>query len=379
MIPESKGRTRKRRSAAKQDKLAASLRKRIITGKYPPGGQLPTQRELAQRFGVSGTTVQQALLRLAREGFVQARTIRGTTVVDHPPHLCEYGWVFQLKANDEAWKHTQFSLAVRRSVEDMSRPPERSIRQFFGVDSHPEQEDYQKLRHDLAAKRLAGVIFHDPYHFRLTPLAGLLNNHGVPMVGIMSGHWSPPVPNLVGVTHQRGVVERALDWLRDRGRRRVAAICISGDGDEFIHELERAAAERDIITHPHWIHGGHPPNRTWVRHVIHLLMHDGHSERPDALLITDDNLVEEATLGLRLAGVRVPQELDIVAHANFPYPTRSLCQAKRLGYDARNIVSTCLDLIDRRRRGQMPPPLTEIPVVFDHELADAVRQDQKIP
>ncbi len=354
----------------KKGDLSVSLRREIIAGGYKPGEKLPTQIELQKRLKVSGTTVQAALATLTRDGFIEAKTNWGTRVVPHPPHLCRYGWVFPLAADDPAWSHHQFYAAVRKTAELLHRPPTRRVRMFFGVASHVESDAYRRLAAELAAERLAGVVYHDPYHLRLTPLAGLLDHPDVPMVGIMGGHWSPPAPGLMGVTMQRVVVERALDWFRERGRKRVAALCLSSDSDALIHRFEAAAAEREMTTYPYWIHGGDPDHRWWVRHVIHLMMNSGQTERPDALLITDDNLVEEATLGLMVAGVRVPQDLEIVAHANFPYPTRSLCPAKRIGYDARQVASACLELINQRRHGETPPAMTEMPALFDHELTD---------
>lgn len=53
--------------------VAAELRKQIQQGKYPPGSELPGEKELAERFDVSGGVVRSALVQLRSEGLVSTR------------------------------------------------------------------------------------------------------------------------------------------------------------------------------------------------------------------------------------------------------------------------------------------------------------------
>jgi GntR family transcriptional regulator len=52
----------------------------IEDGSLPPGAQIPRERELGERFGVSLAPVRQALLDLAKEGYLQRVQGRGTFV-----------------------------------------------------------------------------------------------------------------------------------------------------------------------------------------------------------------------------------------------------------------------------------------------------------
>ena len=67
------------------------------------------------------------------------------------------------------------------------------------------------------------------------------------------------------------------------------------------------------------------------------------------------------------AGVQVPVELEVVAHTNFPWPTSNMLPVKRLGYDVRQTLNTCIDLIDGQRRGEVMPRETIIPPVFEEQ------------
>src|ERR1700710_1606742 len=80
---------------AKQSLISEHLRKEIIEGRIPPGGRLPTQVQLVDQFRVSGVTIQRALDRLIREGFICTRGRSGTFVTSRPPHLYSYGVVFR--------------------------------------------------------------------------------------------------------------------------------------------------------------------------------------------------------------------------------------------------------------------------------------------
>jgi DNA-binding FadR family transcriptional regulator len=67
------------------DVLADRLRAQILSGELPAGTQLPVERELVERTGLSRTVVREALKALAREGLVRTRAGRnGGTVVIRP-------------------------------------------------------------------------------------------------------------------------------------------------------------------------------------------------------------------------------------------------------------------------------------------------------
>jgi GntR family transcriptional regulator len=62
--------------------LAAAIRERIRSGSLAPGEQLPAERDLAERAGISRMTARQALADLARGGDVVARHGVGTFVAE---------------------------------------------------------------------------------------------------------------------------------------------------------------------------------------------------------------------------------------------------------------------------------------------------------
>lgn len=65
--------------------VAAALRADIKSGRWPPGTRLPTERELKERFGVSGTTVKTAMAMVRAEGLVTSQQGRPSVVTGRVP------------------------------------------------------------------------------------------------------------------------------------------------------------------------------------------------------------------------------------------------------------------------------------------------------
>jgi GntR family transcriptional regulator len=65
--------------------VADALRGEIRGGRYGPGDQLPSERELQERFEVSVNTIRAALVQLRTEGLVVSHRGRGSFVADQLP------------------------------------------------------------------------------------------------------------------------------------------------------------------------------------------------------------------------------------------------------------------------------------------------------
>ena len=63
--------------------IAEELRREIVAGTRVPGAKLPSEGELAERFGVHRNTVRQAVAALAAEHLVVSRRGSGTFVAEH--------------------------------------------------------------------------------------------------------------------------------------------------------------------------------------------------------------------------------------------------------------------------------------------------------
>lgn len=62
--------------------LVEEIKRRIISGEYPPGSQLPPVRALAGAAAVNPNTMQKAFSELEREGLVYAQRTSGRFITE---------------------------------------------------------------------------------------------------------------------------------------------------------------------------------------------------------------------------------------------------------------------------------------------------------
>jgi GntR family transcriptional regulator, transcriptional repressor for pyruvate dehydrogenase complex len=70
------------RTSRLYEQIVQQIEESIVKGTLKPGDQLPAERELAQRFGVSRTAVREAVKALREKGLVEAYSGRGTFITD---------------------------------------------------------------------------------------------------------------------------------------------------------------------------------------------------------------------------------------------------------------------------------------------------------
>lgn len=70
------------RASRLYEQIVQQIEESIVKGDLKPGDQLPAERELALRFGVSRTAVREAVKALREKGLVEAYSGRGTFITD---------------------------------------------------------------------------------------------------------------------------------------------------------------------------------------------------------------------------------------------------------------------------------------------------------
>jgi len=335
-----------------------------MRGVWPSGTLLPVQTKLATRFKVSSLTVHHALRQLAREGFIEARRRVGTRVVARLPHLTNLALIFPTDPARSKY-YSKFFATLGSTGSNLQREHARQIAQFHGVDWQADTKDRQRLVEQLQAHQLAGLIFAANPHMLVG--SPVLELPGVPRVAIMKVPEYPHVP-VVDLEH-RSFITKALDNLLAHGRKRIAVIDVPGHETGSVHDIfQSELAARGMTCPPYWRQFISQEHAVAANHLVQLFMRSQAHERPDGLVVTDDNLVDHTLAGLIAGGVRVPEQVAVVVHCNFPCAPLTYLPVQRLGYDCRTILQTCIDLIDRQRRGEPVPTLTSVPAVFEDDL-----------
>ena len=97
-----------------RDQVVEAIRQAIIEGRFPPGAKLPSEHEIARTFGVSRSSVREAIRHLAAMGLVTSRQGAGAFVARPEPARAMDALVPAFVLSQPSVRHL---LEVRQSVE----------------------------------------------------------------------------------------------------------------------------------------------------------------------------------------------------------------------------------------------------------------------
>ena len=151
-------------------RIANALQAAIASGQYSPGDYLPSERQLAQRFGVSLITVRGAMASLIDKGLVERHRGKGTMVVQASGRaVWELGWLSDLitsvlvsrldviqmeSVKAPPWVHRRFGIKGGELVHHMKtvrRAVQRGNEPFMTTDLyHPKEIGARLKRSDFS-------------------------------------------------------------------------------------------------------------------------------------------------------------------------------------------------------------------------------------
>ena len=333
----------------KAEKIVQVLRGEILSGRRAHGERLPTYDELTEQFGVTRPTVSRVLQALRGEGLVKVIGTRGVFVAATFPHHTRYLWVTSEQPGSLEW--TSFLATIFDLVERGQTGIQGEVIPLVGVDGRANNPQYQRLCEAVAHDSVAGLLLMNSATVYLLPA---LQGAGIPRVAI----WAPlPHAGLVSLDFD-GFLERACARLFERGKH-VAVISPHAQNLTRAQELLKKRGIRK--------------NRVWALHVgpvgcervIELLFE--RADRPEALFVTDDNLIEPTLAGLKRAKRRPGKDVYVLSHCNWPRPLGMPGLVEHLGFDVREILREAKECIDAQRAGD-PSPRRLVPARFGHEL-----------
>ena len=338
--------------APKLAAIVAELRHDVVSGKFKPGMRLPTRDELKVRFDTSLTTVQKACAILTHEGFlVSSKT--GTTVAKRPPHLTNYGIVVPRGSS----ALSPFCEAAKEVIE--SNNCKCVI--YDDVDPEHSSGDYRRVLSDMCAQRLAGIIIAD-WPERLYDDA-ILKVPDVPKISHIARPGVRTTPRAVCMLRDVHLsIKKAIGWLAEQGATRLAFINHFMPAPVLFNAIRQSAQDFGMQMSDDWTHFVAPEGG---KNIITLMMRLPKKQRPDGIFIGDRHLADAVADGLHAAGLRDGIDIHVITYADMP--KEAGIPFKRIGWDMRESARTCLDLIDRQRRGEKVPSEITFPPILDHE------------
>ena len=267
------------------------------------GDALPSVEALCAQYAVSVNTMMAALVVLDREGWVERRHGSGifaTRRVEQPcvglyselDLLNRRSSVFFREVPHALWSffarngvQTEFYMGHTQPGED---PAEPTCRRFFT---------------DVESGSLDGVVV---------------------VSAPQSEAWSErfracPVPLVNGAMEasaglNQNAVRAGVQRLAEQGCRRLALVVW---GPELYKAaFTEAAQAARLETREGWIRSGVHPGLVGGGWEEFREVWSAYREKPDGLLVLDDGLFEDVKMAIRDMGIRVPDQLRVVAHAN---------------------------------------------------------------
>lgn len=342
----------------KTEKVKASIRSAILDGTYRPSRRLPTFAEMESDFAVGRAVIQQAVEALKRDGFIRSESGRGLFVTENPPHLYQYGLVMS-GSPESGWDHLTTALNKEALLIEQN-DPQHGFRFYYGMRAGAD-EPLRQLRDDIDSHRLAGLVV-DPVAATVLDSA-LAPGSGPPRVYLWADEHTGMTPCLTVDGSQ--LLERSLNYLKERGRKRVALLQISNTNNYM--DFRKLFADAGMEHHHPWIQSVGRNDPASTESLIALLMDYRFDVRPDGLIIADDNLVPAVSRGLLRAGVKVGDELELVAHCNWPWPPQSVLPMTRIGFDVREVLQRAIRTISQLQAGETPEPYQRVRAQFEWE------------
>jgi DNA-binding LacI/PurR family transcriptional regulator len=333
----------------KAEQIVKTLRDEILSGKRAKGSRLPTYDALVEEFQVTRPTIARVVALLREEGLVTDKGDRSLFVADQFPHHNRYLWITSEEPGSREW--TGFLSTLLSVIEHEETGITGTVVPLTGVDGRANNPSYQLLCEVLDQGSAAGLLLMNSATVYLLPA---LQDPGMPRVAI-----SAPLPHA-------GLLQLDFDGLIDRACRRV------------VEKGQRIAVvsphANNLVATEQRLHAlGVQRERLWPLHVgpigsehVTELLFD-RKERPDALFITDDNLIEPMLAGLERAKMRPGQDVYVLAHCNWPRPYGLDSGVEHIGFDVREVLVTCKNLIDAQRAGEAMP-VAKVPPRFLAEL-----------
>jgi len=349
----------------KRDAIVDHLRSLIVTGQLKPGRRMPARSAIESQFRTGRRLVDQAFRRLEADGFVRNEPRQGTYVSENPPHLSRYAIVL---GSDPEDLYGGFTAALRRQLAGIEKKRSCHFALYENMTGHSDTLEYQELLRDIQSHRLAGLMFRVDACGAALPNTPFTTIPGIPRV-LISGDLRrapvcPGVPIVNGAP--RAFVDRALDYLLERGRRRIALL-VGGEftEDDRVDVLSRIG-RRGMTTKRPWVLAF--PLKRLASQVTELLLSFAPGERPDGLILATEALTESVGAGISASGAQPGRDLDVVASCNMPCEGPPLFPMRRLGDDMRERLRIALDLLDRQSRGEQVPAQVVLPAMFEDEV-----------
>ncbi len=317
--------------------VSDGLRQAIVSGFYKVGDVLPSSYELVKMLGVSRIVTRAALSKLDSEGYVMARPRIGSVVRDRATKQWRGHVVFVGEVGDENYSQTVLAdtLLDRLTAADylMTRVsvPHTSQGRF----------DFSRLEAALARSvDLVVTVFAVPQVLAWLarqgrPYVVFSDRKTLPRsaVGVTWLDFNLALPDFAAVCKAAGVKE-VMNFYFWKSRADAATV------------LRRAGIRvRNVLVKVDLSDGNLIGAKRAGMDTFAKLIAKGRLPRGTVCLITDDYLASGALMAIACAGLKVPDDIQLVTFANKRLGPVYVRELTRMEFDARHAGEVLSDAV----------------------------------
>jgi GntR family transcriptional regulator of arabinose operon len=224
-------------------KLREAIREQVQDSTLQPGDSLPSERVMRDHFGVSRSTVRQAINALIQEGVLQSIPGTGTFVLEQTQPATTTPLIGLITSSPNFhFFYPQLTAAFNRRL--------RSAGYGFVMALHNEQADtLDQMIDELLAQNVVALAITPPRYGDMRPTLKRLTRDNVPVIFI--GRNTPIQGIDVVATDNESIGYAATRYLLDKGHRYIAHIGLLdySTGRERAAGYQRALEEAGLPPH----------------------------------------------------------------------------------------------------------------------------------
>jgi|GEM_PF-1813056 len=352
----------------KQKLISSQLRKDIHAGTLVPGEKLPARIEFEARYECGPVTIQNAFDKLKEDGSIITNGNKGTFVSENPPCLTTYAIVFPFDPEMLNTEISFYGTLAKLAREDTKNTNCRFII-YTDINGHKDKKNYIRLFRDVVSESLAGIIFATPPHNidRTELLQELISRKYLPKVVMMANMVDYPDFSKIN-SPTENFINKIFNFLESKSIKRLSVLNALTDKSQLLpyeKEIFAEAKKRKIELPKYNFQSRSSTYASRSDEIVHLMLSKVKNERPQALWVTNDTLVEGALKGVVDAGLNVPDDLLVVSHYNFPdNPETSSFETFCYGLNVRVFIDTSVDIIRNHRKIDNKPCVRNIPIEY---------------
>jgi DNA-binding LacI/PurR family transcriptional regulator len=361
--------------------LAERVAKQIQEQHLTPvraGQRLASVRELAADLGVSVTTIRAAQALLANKGLLEIHHGSGCYVsrsnaLGVEPHIAILSEYNLLRSPRGAVFYAHVMDELRVFLEAKEHASQLYIGHVLLDQPPADTITCSGFLKDLACDRIGGVAALATLPLNSWTMQAKAK--GIPIVGMGGLHYrfSGSIdPDFAGAIHH------AVVRLVGSGRRHPAFI---GWDEGGCDSFTKVVAGSGLTPNPRWVRTSLKPLEAGAGWSDFREIWAAGNEKPDSVIFGDDVLFQDALQAIQAAGVRIPDELEVVVMANkgiplpqpFPY-TRMDCDPAEVAAAMGSLLLQCM--------ASQPPTLRQISIPYrvakEDEADEAGRETEVV-